>query len=84
MYRNKLKELKQEVYDDYYFVDFNLHFVNEVQTKIYEIKNNHINNILKDTKLIVSNYEVSNEQLKEMLLYEFDDDCIKVIFCLER
>lgn len=74
MDKTQLKELIQEIYEDYDFVDFNLHFVNEVQPhKVYEIKNNRILNNLKDTTLIVSNTEVSNYQMKEMLLYGFDD-----------
>ena len=74
MDKTQLKELIQEIYDDYDFAKFNLHFVNEVQPhKVYEIKNNRILNNLKDTTLIVSNTEVSNYQMKEMLLYGFDD-----------
>lgn len=74
MDKTQLKELIQEIYEDYDFVDFNLHFVNEVQPhKVYEIKNNRILNNLKDTTLIVSNIKVSNYQMKEMLLYGFDD-----------
>lgn len=74
MDKTHLKELIQEIYDDYDFADFTLHFVNEVQPhKVYEIKNNRILNNLKDTTLIVSNTEVSNYQMKEMLLYGFDD-----------
>ena len=74
MDKNQLKELIQEIYEDYDFAEFNLHFVNEVQPhKVYEIKNNRILNNLKDTTLIVSNTEVSNYQMKEMLLYGFDD-----------
>ena len=45
MDREELKELIQEVYDDYYFAEFNLHFVNVVEPgNVYEIKNNRINN----------------------------------------
>lgn len=74
MNKTHLKELIQEIYDDYDFADFTLHFVNEVEPhKVYEIKNNRILNNLKDTTLIVSNTEVSNYQMKEMLLYGFDD-----------
>ena len=47
----QLKELIQGVYDDYDFAEFNLHFVNVVEPgKVYEIKNNRINNKLKDTR----------------------------------
>lgn len=74
MNKTHLKELIQEIYDDYDFADFTLHFVNEVEPhKVYEIKNNRILNNLKDTTLIVSNTKVSNYQMKEMLLYGFDD-----------
>lgn len=74
MDKQQLKELIQEIYDDYDFADFTLHFVNEVEPhKVYEIRNNRINNKLKDTTLIVSNTKVSNYQMKEMLLYGFDD-----------
>jgi hypothetical protein len=74
MDKTHLKELIQEIYDDYDFADFTLHFVNEVEPhKVYEIRNNRINNKLKDTTLIVSNIKVSNYQMKEMLLYGFDD-----------
>ena len=71
---NRLKELIQEIYDDYDFAKFNLHFVNMVYPhKVYEIKNNRILNNLKDTTIIVCNTEVSNCQIKDMLLYGFDD-----------
>lgn len=74
MNKTHLKELIQEIYDDYDFADFTLHFVNEVEPhKVYEIKNNRILNNLKDTTLIVLNTKVSNYQMKEMLLYGFDD-----------
>ena len=46
MDREELKELIQEVYDDYDFAEFNLHFVNNVEPgKVYEIKNNRSRNI---------------------------------------
>jgi hypothetical protein len=74
MDREKLKELIQEVYDDYYFADFNLHFVNVVEPgKVYEIKNNRINNVLKNTTLIHASYIVSKYQMETMkLLYDMD------------
>lgn len=73
MDKEQLKKLIQEIYDDYDFVEFNLHFVNEVQPhKVYEIKNNQIFNNLKDTTIIVCYTEVTNYQIKDMLLYGFD------------
>ena len=40
MDKEQLKELIQEIYDDYDFVEFNLHFVDCVEPhKVYEIKN---------------------------------------------
>jgi hypothetical protein len=74
MDREELKELIQEVYDDYYFADFNLHFVNVVEPgKVYEIKNNRINNVLKNTTLIHASYIVSKYQMETMkLLYDMD------------
>lgn len=73
MDREELKELIQEVYDDYYFADFNLHFVNVVEPgKVYEIKNNRINNKLKRTTLIAVNSEVTKEQMHTASLYGID------------
>ena len=73
MNREELKELIQEVYDDYYFADFNLHFVNVVEPgKVYEIKNNRINNKLKRTTLIAVNSEVTKEQIHTASLYGID------------
>ena len=74
MDREELKELIQEVYDDYDFADFNLHFVNVVEPgKVYEIKNNRINNVLKNTTLICASYMVSKYQMETMnLLYDMD------------
>ena len=74
MDKEQLKKLIQEIYDDYDFAEFNLHFVNEVQPhKVYEIKNNRILNNLKDTTIIVCDTEVTNYQIRDMLLYGFDD-----------
>ena len=73
MDREELKELIQEVYDDYYFAEFNLHFVNVVEPgKVYEIKNNRINNKLKRTTLIAVDLEVSKEQIHTASLYGID------------
>lgn len=73
MDREKLKELIQEVYEEYPFANFNLHFVNEVEPhKVYEIKNNRINNVLKDTTLVSVNAAITNEEMKSMLLYGVD------------
>lgn len=74
MDREELKELIQEVYDDYDFAEFNLHFVNVVELgKVYEIKNNRINNVLKNTTLIHASYIVSKYQMETMkLLYDMD------------
>ena len=73
MDKTQLKELIQEIYDDYDFAKFNLHFVNEVQPhKVYEIRNNRINNKLKDTTLISCNSLVTNYQLRNFLLYGID------------
>ena len=73
MDRKELKELIEEVYDDYDFAEFNLHFVNNVEPgKVYEIKNNHINNKLKDTTLICSSGMFTNEQMKTLKLYGVD------------
>lgn len=73
MDKEHLKELIQAVYDDYDFVDFNLHFVDCVEPhKVYEIKNNRINNKLVDTTMLVSNIAVSDTQRKDLLLYGID------------
>jgi hypothetical protein len=73
MDKEQLKELIQAVYDDYDFADFNLHFVNCVEPhKVYEIKNNRINNKLVDTTMLVSNIQVSDSQVREMMLYGVD------------
>ena len=73
MDRKELKELIQEVYDDYDFAEFNLHFVNVVEPgKVYEIKNNRINNKLKRTTLIAVNSEVTKEQIHTASLYGID------------
>ena len=73
MDKEHLKELIQAVYDDYDFADFNLHFVNCVEShKVYEIKNNRINNKLKDTTLVSINSEVTYEMINQMSLYNVD------------
>lgn len=73
MDRKELKELIQEVYDDYDFAEFNLHFVNVVEPgKVYEIKNNRINNKLKRTTLIAADSEVTKEQMHTASLYGID------------
>lgn len=73
MDREELKELIQEVYDDYDFAEFNLHFVNVVEPgKVYEIKNNRINNKLKRTTLIAVNSQVTKEQIHTASLYGID------------
>lgn len=73
MNREELKELIQEVYDDYDFAEFNLHFVNNVEPgKVYEIKNNRINNKLKDTTLICASGMFTNEQMETLKLYGVD------------
>ena len=73
MDREELKELIQDVYDDYDFAEFNLHFVNNVEPgKVYEIKNNRINNKLKDTTLICSSGMFTNEQMETLKLYGVD------------
>ena len=78
MDREQLKDLIQAIYDDYDFAEFNLHFVNEVQShKVYEIKNNRILNNLKDTTLVSVNSIATNNQIQEMSLYGVDvKDCI--------
>ena len=60
MNREELKELIQEVYDDYYFAEFNLHFVNAV------------GNTVKSTKLIDVKLEVTKEQIDTASLYGID------------
>jgi hypothetical protein len=73
MNKEELKELIQEVYDDFDFADFNLHFVYEVEAhKVYEIKNNRINNKLKDTTLVAVNSMVTNKEIETLLLYGVD------------
>ena len=73
MDKEQLKELIQAVYDDHDFADFNLHFVDEVQPhRVYDIKNNRINNKLKDTTLIVSNAQLTDVQIRELNLYGID------------
>ena len=73
MDKEELKELIQEVYDDFDFADFNLHFVNEVEAhKVYEIKNNRINNKLKDTTLVAVNSMVTNKDIETLQLYGVD------------
>lgn len=73
MDREELKELIQEVYDDYDFAEFNLHFVNVVEPgKVYEIKNNRINNVLKNTTLIYASFIVSKYQMETMKLYDMN------------
>ena len=73
MNKEELKQLIQAVYDDFDFVDFNLHFVDEVEShKVYEIKNNRINNKLKDTTLVAVNLMVSNKEIEALSLYGVD------------
>ena len=60
MDREELKELIQEVYDDYYFAEFNLHFINAV------------GNTVKSTKLIDVKLEVTKEQIHTASLYGID------------
>ena len=73
MDKEHLKELIQAIYDDYDFADFNLHFVNCVEShKVYEIKNNRINNKLKDTTLVSINSEVTNKMINQLSLYNVD------------
>lgn len=73
MNREELKELIQEVYDDYDFAEFKLHFVNVVEPgKVYEIKNNRINNVLKNTTLIYASFMVSKYQMETMKLYDMN------------
>ena len=73
MNKEELKQLIQAVYDDFDFADFNLHFVNEVEPhKVYEIKNNRINNKLKDTTLVTVNSMATNGQIETLSLYGVD------------
>ena len=73
MDKEELKQLIQAVYDDFDFVDFNLHFVDEVEShKVYEIKNNRINNKLKDTTLVAVNSMVTNKEIETLSLYGVD------------
>ena len=73
MSKEELKELIQEVYDDFDFADFNLHFVNEVEAhKVYEIRNNRILNKLKDTTLVAVNSMVLNKEIETLSLYGVD------------
>jgi hypothetical protein len=73
MDKEQLKKLIQEIYDDYDFAEFTLHFVDCVGNhKVYEIKNNRINNKLVDTTMLVSNIAVSDSQRKDLLLYGID------------
>lgn len=73
MNREQLKEYIQEVYDDYDFAEFNLHFVNTVEPgKVYEIRNNRINNVLKNTTLIYASFMVSKYQMESMKLYDMN------------
>lgn len=70
MDKKQLKDLIQEIYDDCYFAEFNLHFVDCVEPhKVYEIKNNRIINNLKDTTVIACDSMISNPQLKDMQLW---------------
>lgn len=73
MDKEQLKELIQSVYDDYDFANFNLHFVNCIEPhKVYDIKNNYINNKLKDTTVIDVRSQLSNKEINLMSLYEVD------------
>ena len=73
MSKEELKQLIQAVYDDFDFVDFNLHFVDEVEShKVYEIKNNCINKKLKDTTLVAVNSMVTNKEIEAFSLCGVD------------
>lgn len=73
MSKDELKEVIQAIYDDYDFADFNLHFVDEVEPhKVYEIKNNRILNILKETTLISVSSLVTREEIINLRLYGID------------
>ena len=70
MDRDELRDLIYEIYDDYDFANFTLHFVDQVEPhKVYEIKNNRIYNKLKDTTLIAVNGELTNEYIMSASLY---------------
>ena len=70
MDKEELKELIQDEYDDFDFANFNLHFVDEVEAHmVYEIRNNRINNKLKDTTLVAVNSIVSNKEMETLSLY---------------
>lgn len=73
MDKEQLKKLIQDIYDDYDFVEFNLHFVDEVQPHmVYEIKNNRINNKLKETTMVSTNFVVLKKESESMLLCGID------------
>ncbi len=73
MSKEELKKLIEDVYEDHPFVNFNLHFVNTVEPgKVYEIKNNRINNVLKNTTLIYASVMVSKYQIEAMNLYDMN------------
>lgn len=73
MSKEELKKLIEDVYEEYPFANFNLHFVNEVEPhKVYEIKNNRINNVLKNTTLVSVNVAITNDEMKSMILYGMD------------
>ena len=85
MNKEELKELIQEVYDDFDFANFNLHFVNEVEAhKVYEIKNNRINNKLKDTTLVAVNSMVTNKDKEILSLYGVDVKKQRIITMIEE
>ena len=85
MDKEELKELIQEVYDDFDFADFNLHFVNEVEAhKVYEIKNNRINNKLKDTTLVAVNSMVTNKDIETLQFYGVDVKKCRIIAMIEE
>ena len=70
MDRDELRDLIYEIYDDYDFANFTLHFVDEVEPgKVYEIKNNRIYNKLKETTLIGVSGMVTKEQMNALSLY---------------
>lgn len=73
MNTEELKKLIEDVYEDYPFAKFNLHFVNEVEPhKVYEIKNNRINNVLKDTTLVTVNSMATYKEIETVSLYGVD------------
>ena len=61
MEKEELKELIQNVYDDFDFANFNLHFVNDVD----------INN-LKDTTLVSVNSMATYKEIETVSLYGVD------------